>query len=78
MASTIQTLLVSLERLGGQIDWAEVENYAKERQHPPTAAQRRQRRIEADNLRVEKRRTRKLLAAQRELERVDNALAELD
>jgi hypothetical protein len=78
VSSTIQTLLSSVERLGAEIDWAEVENYARERQHPLSTEQRRAARIAADDARIEKRRTRKVRAAQRDLARIDSALAELD
>lgn len=78
MTSTIQTLLATVERLGAQIDWAEVESYAHQRQHSLTAEQRREQRIREDDERMEKRRTRKMRAAQRELARVDSALAELE
>lgn len=78
MSSTIQILLSSVERLGAEIDWAEVENYARQRQHPPTTDERRVARIAADEARMEKRRTRKVRAARRELDRIDCALAKID
>ncbi len=78
MSSTIQNLLSSVERLGAQIDWAEVENYARERQNPLTTEQRRAGRIAADDERIEKRRTRKVRAAKREIDRIDSALAQFD
>lgn len=77
MSSKTESLLLIMERAGVQFDWAEVENYARERQHPLTTAQRRERRLAAEDARRSHNARKKAEAARRALANIEAAEAKL-